>query len=112
MSPLNKACLIIGILIALASLCLYIKASADDGSGCDAYSPSGVNCYMPQLFKQNEILIQEQNQTNHLLAYQYCETHFQGHIDGWGGFQQTYNPTGIIYNTLDNCTKSIMGMTK
>lgn len=77
MSPLNKACIIIGILIVLASLCLYFKASADDGSlisNCpDWDGNSRMFCAAFNHFSiQNQILIQEQNQTNKLLAYQFC----------------------------------------
>lgn len=79
MKPLDKAVIVISCLIALSVLCFVVKwVNADDGSGCsNAGSIMGQigDCYTPKIYQQNQLLIQEQNQTNKLLAINTCELH-------------------------------------
>lgn len=54
-----------------------------DESGCGDLGNSEsytIQCYLPLVYQQNQILIQEQNQTNRLMAAEIC-THEYGSLD-------------------------------
>lgn len=66
------------ILLSLCAVFGTVMAIGDDGSGCsNTGSLTGQigDCYTPKIYEQNQVLIQEQNQTNKLLAISTCELH-------------------------------------
>lgn len=60
------------LLFVLLPLLLIPSISADDGNECTVNKFNPSECYLGKIHQQNQILIQEQNLTNHLLAKLYC----------------------------------------
>ena len=106
------------LVISLVSVSLLPLVIADDGSGCSSHDSWGLstNCFVQKLYQQNQILIQEQNQTNHLLAYDYCKgTPTQIALDYIPTQQQMIqlaNSKLMKDNPFQDCVNNVLGVTK
>jgi len=80
-----KRYLIIGlILVTIIPTTAY--AVSYNGWDCnDGWATKAAVCYLGEIFEQNKQLIQQQNQTNHLLAKLYCSESDNYISQGWSG---------------------------
>lgn len=111
--------------ISIVCLSFIPFVVADDGSGCHDYSNTNlenpswdVYCYVEAIYHQNSVLIQEQNQTNHLLAMEVC-THVYGPLDFSSGVFDKYqnhliggNQTNLDYTLFHKCIQQALGDSK
>lgn len=102
-------------LLAIGIICLVpttVYAVSYNGWDCnDGWATKATVCYLGQIYEQNKILIQEQNQTNHLLAMEFCK----------GGSSYQNFPTDKYYNGNQlgsnqddywKCVSKVLGDTK
>lgn len=105
------------ILIGLFTVSI-IPITADDGSGCSTPDSWGLstNCFVQKIYNQNIQLTQEQNQTNHLLAYNFCKgtpTEFTlDHVPTQQELIQIKNSGMFKDNPFQDCVNNILGKTK
>ena len=113
MAIMNKIYWISLSLIGIFLTSSIIPVLADDGSGCKDYKTTDMSfnrdwniwCYVEGLYHQNQILIQEQNQTNKLIAYQTCTSY------GSGEYSQN-SKSFNYYENVNSCVNELLNKTK